>query len=113
MATFYERIQELYEEARDRDYRIGRKKFAEIAGVRFAQMHGWLNKSGDPSTEDLKILSERLEVGIAWLVGKSSIRFETTKLIEIAKDLNKKELEDVVQFIEFIKCKRKRKKQDA
>lgn len=74
MANFHDRIYELYEEARDENHKIGRKKFAELCGVTVSQMNGWLNKKCEPDSETMKRIAAKRNISVSWLTGETNIR---------------------------------------
>lgn len=74
MATFFDRITQLYEEARDENYRVGRNAFAEQLGVSVGKVNGWLNRGGRPDVETLKQIARRKNVSTSWLVGETDCR---------------------------------------
>lgn len=105
MATFNDRITELYEEARDRDYTVGRKKFAEILGVTRGQINGWLENAGNPDLETLKKIADKAGVSTSWLIGEDDRRnypsFEMSGLTPEAQ-------RDYDLLLEFLRFKHRR-----
>lgn len=65
MATSNERIVQLYEEARDRDHTVGRKRFAEMIGVRKSQLDGWLDSGVTPHVEVIKKIAKTTGCALA------------------------------------------------
>lgn len=108
MATFNERINELYEEARDRDYRVGRKRFAEMIGATGGQLDGWLDNEVSPNIEVIKKVAKNAGVSVLWLIGESDEReyppFQMT-------GLSPKEEEDYNFLLEFLRFRHRRKTQ--
>lgn len=106
MATFNERINELYEEARDRDYRIGRKRFAQMIGATGGQLDGWLDNGVSPNIEVIKKVAQNAGVSVLWLIGESDGReyppFQMT-------GLSPEEADDYEFLLEFLRFRHRRK----
>lgn len=106
MTTFPERIEELYEEMRDRDHTIGRKRFAEMLGVRKTQLDGWLDSKVTPNIEVIKQIAKTADINILWLIGETDEReyppFQMT-------GLSPEEKEDYTLLLEFLQFKHRRK----
>lgn len=101
--TFHDRISELYEEARDRDHRIGRKKFAEICGVTKGQINGWLSKTADPDTETLKKIAQSLKVSVSWLVGETNVRtLEDCEYFPQIRRLPTRAMVELKSFLDYL-----------
>jgi len=106
MATFTERIWELYEEARDRNYKLSRKDFAEMLGVRKGQVDGWLDSGVTPHVEVIKKISKTTGISILWLIGESEEREHPTFQMT---GLPPEEEEAYQFFLEFLRFKYRRK----
>lgn len=74
MATFQDRINLLYQEARYRNYKVGRKAFAEQLGISLGRVSAWLDGNGRPDYETLKFISKNAGVSAAWLIGETESR---------------------------------------
>ena len=74
MATFQERLNQLYDEAKDKNYRLTQEEFALTFNATRNQLTGWLDGRGEPNTETLKAIAKISGVSVAWLVGDSDIR---------------------------------------
>lgn len=72
--NFRDRINELYEEARDRNHKIGRQGFADLIGATRGQVNGWLDGTSRPNFETLKLIAEKAGVTSSWLIGESDLR---------------------------------------
>lgn len=113
MDTFHDRINELYEEARDQNYRIGRKKFAEMCGVRRWQMHGWLNRTGSPNAATLRQVAKACKVSVSWLVGETDVRRLThsavsAELLNLIEEVPSEALDEVRDFLAYLLSKYKK-----
>lgn len=103
MATFHDRISELYEEARDRDYRIGRKKFAELCGATRGQINGWLSRTAEPDLETLKRVAMSQQVSVSWLIGETNIRNkEECRYFERVKLLPTRAIVELKLFLDYL-----------
>ncbi len=74
MATLRERINQLYEEAKDTDYRLTQEEYASRFGATRNQLKGWLDGRGEPNSEMMKIIAKLHGVSVSWLVGETAIR---------------------------------------
>ena len=74
MATFRERINTLYEEAKDNNFRLTQEEYAAAFGATRNQLKGWLDGRGEPGSEMLKTIAKVSGVTVAWLVGESDLR---------------------------------------
>lgn len=92
MATFKDRINTLFDEAKDKNYRITQKEFAQIFGASRSQLQGWLVGAGEPDSELMKIIAEKSNVSVSWLTGESDVRVLSDGLLE-------KEWPDVVNVL--------------
>lgn len=90
----------MYEEARDRDHKIGRKKFAELSNVREGQMNGWLSRIGEPDCDTLITIAAAHGVSVSWLVGETSIR--NNQKLPLYDDLPTKAADDLAAYVEFL-----------
>lgn len=110
MATFNERIWQLYEDARDRDYKIGRKGFAKMLGVRKGQLDGWLDNGVAPHVEVIKQIARNTGISVLWLIGETEDKeypsFQMT-------GLPPEEEENYLIFLEFLRFKHRRKAREA
>lgn len=103
LATFHERIYQLYEEARDIDHKIGRIKFSEMCEVSRDQMNGWLNQDGAPDMETLKKVAKTRGVSTSWLVGETDIRNSIN--FTLANKLPPAALDELNVFLNYLKFK--------
>jgi transcriptional regulator with XRE-family HTH domain len=74
MATFKERINQLFEEAKDNDHELTQVDFAARYGATRNKLTGWLDGRGEPPSETLKHIAKVSGVSVAWLVGETDIR---------------------------------------
>lgn len=71
MPNFKDRINQLWEEAKTRDYQITQEEFAHLLGATKNQLKGWLRGSGEPNTDLIKNIAHVCNVSVDWLVGNS------------------------------------------
>lgn len=74
MPTFRERLHVLYEEAKDKNYKVGRKGFANQLGITVPKVSAWLDGNGKPDFETLKLVAKNAGVSVSWLVGEGDLR---------------------------------------
>ena len=74
MACFKERINLLFEEAKNKDYRITQVQYASKFGASRAQLQGWMIGAGEPDSEMMKKIAEISHTSVDWLVGASDLR---------------------------------------
>ncbi|MDU4959423.1 MAG: helix-turn-helix domain-containing protein [Sporomusaceae bacterium] len=74
MACFTDRLNELFEEARDRNYPFSRVDYAKFLGVTHNQVSGWLDGRSEPSIKMLRHIARSHNVSLSWLVGDTNIK---------------------------------------
>lgn len=109
METFFDRITQLYDEARDENYRVGRNAFAEQLGVSVGKVNGWLNGGGRPDIETLKQIAKRKDVSTSWLVGETDCRKPPTT--SSSESLPKEAQKEYQLFLEFLRFKYDKEKE--
>lgn len=67
--TFHQRINELWERAKDRDYRITQGVYAERIGTSRASLRGWIDGKGEPNSEGFVRIANVEKVSLEWLLG--------------------------------------------
>lgn len=108
--AFQERIEKLWEEAKDKNYQLTQEEFAASFGATRNQLKGWISGAGEPKTKMLKAIAIKCEVSTSWLVGETDIR---TPIKTIAAhrtddpmdDLPPEALEKVEEFKELMRMK--------
>lgn len=109
MANFHERINQLFEEAKDRNHRIGRKIYAEMLNVTLGQVNGWIDGLGRPDPDTLKEVAKISNVSTSWLVGETDLRSlvipESCDMLPDAAQTEYKMLLDYLKFKYGIKPK--------
>lgn len=103
MATFQDRINLLYQEARYRNYKVGRKAFAEQLGMSLGKVSAWLDGNGRPDFELLKEVAKNAGVSTSWLLGETD--FRSLVIPETADNLPPEAQEEYKFFISCIKQK--------
>ncbi len=74
MSSFKERINQLWEEAKDQDHTLSQEEFAKEFKATRSQLRGWLSGAGEPDTEMLKFIAHKSRVSVDWLIGHTNIR---------------------------------------
>jgi len=74
VSSFKDRINLLWDEAKDQNYTISQQEFAQRIGATRSQLRGWLSGAGEPDTEMLKIIATKHNVSIDWLTGLTDMR---------------------------------------
>lgn len=74
MATFRDRINELYDEARDRNFRTTRAQFAAQLGISIGRSNAYIDGNGNPDFETLKMIAKNKGVTVSWLLGETDER---------------------------------------
>jgi len=69
VATFQDRITQLFDKAKDNDYKLTKDQFAARYGGSRSQLNGWLAGKGEPGSEMLKRIATTFDVTVDWLVG--------------------------------------------
>lgn len=114
MATFQDRISQLFDESKDTDYKLTKDQFALKYGGSRSQLNGWLAGKGEPGSEMLKRISETFNVSVDWLVGKSNLRSPHPTTIALSRsddpdsDLPDEALKQIDDFRAFIRQKYKK-----
>lgn len=74
MTTFRKRINILYDEARDKNFRTTRADFAAQLGVSIGKANSYIDGNGKPDFETLKLIARNKGVTVSWLVGETDER---------------------------------------
>ena len=82
MGAFQERFNLLYEEAKDKNYRLTQEGIAATFGATRSQLKGWLDGRGEPDTEMLKNIAKVCGVSVSWLVGETDLRIHEADKLE-------------------------------
>ena len=67
--TFHKRINELWEQAKDRDYRLTMEAYAQRIGITRSGLRGWLAGKGQPDADGFVRVAKAENVSLAWLLG--------------------------------------------
>ena len=113
LSTFREIIDQLYEEAKDANYRLTQEEYASRFGATRNQLKGWLDGRGEPNTEMMKTIAKIHDVSVSWLVGETDIR----KMVEATPyqrfnnsiaNLPSEAIRSIEEYIELIRLKYKK-----
>ncbi len=78
MACFTERLNELFEDERDKKYPFSRVDYADFLEVTHNQVSGWLDGRSEPSIKMLSQIAKIHTVSLPWLVGETNIKNKET-----------------------------------
>ncbi len=107
MQDFQHRIEELMEEAKDRNHKCTRAEFARQCGITTGQLSGYLQGNGTSFCTTLARIAKNKNVSVSWLIGASDHRLgEVIPLKETLEELDAQELHAVELFAEFIRQNR-------
>jgi len=114
LISFTERFNVLYQEAKDKDYKITQTEFAKRFGATRNQVTGWLDGRSEPDIEMLKKIATISDISIEWLTGNSNVRSPITTIAahrtdNIMDGLPPEAEERVLEFIELMKIKHGKK----
>lgn len=106
MATFKDRIEILYDSARDGDYRIGREDFANKSGITVGQCSGYLVGQGTKFCETLKTIAANNNTTVSWLVGESDNFMRNEQ--GFFDGLNPKEIRKIKEYANYLRYLREK-----
>lgn len=103
MDDFHDRINLLYEEARDANYKVGRNAFAKMLDVTIGQLSGWLDGLGKPNSVTLRKIALKTNVSVSWLVGETD--FRNSSLPDNCDELPKEAQHEYKILMDYLKYK--------
>ena len=68
-SVFQQRINELYQRAKDRDYKLTQEGYATKLGTSRNSLRGWLAGTGQPDADGFARISRIENVSLDWLMG--------------------------------------------
>ncbi|SEH27478.1 helix-turn-helix domain-containing protein [Selenomonas sp. KH1T6] len=101
---FHERINELWERAKDRDYKLTQTEFSKRFGVTRNAFIGWLRGSGQPDADGFVTIARSENVSLSWLLGddrpqtKEELFPKERELLSIFRSLNHEHREDLLML---------------
>lgn len=108
LATLKDQLLELYEENRDKNYKIGRTAFAQKCGITRGQLDGYLRGSGEKLWDTLRTIVKNNQVTVSWLLGETELRYNSAEKIKTLFDgLSPEDVYKVKEFIAFIHYQKK------
>ena len=99
---FHERINELWERAKDRDYKLTQTEFSKRFGATRNAFIGWLRGSGQPDADGFVTIARSENVSLSWLLGddrpqiKGELFPKERELLSIFRSLNNEHKEDLL-----------------
>ena len=73
-SIFHERINRLYQNAKDEDYTLTQEAYAARLGTTRNSLRGWLRGSGQPDADGFARIANVEKVSVDWLVGKTNVK---------------------------------------
>lgn len=102
--VFHQKINELWERARDKDYRLTMEAFAKHIGTTRSGLRGWLAGKGQPDADGFVRVAKIEGVSLEWLLGDDREYKQCTPqelcLIEKFRGLSTIHQEDILVFID-------------
>ena len=98
---FQERINELWEQAKDKDYKLTQTEFSGRFGVTRNAFLGWLRGTGQPDADGFVRIACSENVSLAWLLGddrpqsKTDLCQDEMELLSIYRHLTNEHKEDL------------------
>ncbi len=102
--TFHQRINELWEKAKDKDYRLTMEAYAKRIGTTRSGLRGWLAGKGQPDAEGFVRVATTEKVSLAWLLGDQrtfvGYSYAEQELVRKFRCLSDIHQEDILVFLE-------------
>ena len=99
---FHERINELWERAKDRNYKLTQAEYAQKLGVTRNALMGWLRGSGQPDADGFVRIATVENISLTWLMGderpmkQERLLSEEFNFVEIFRKLTPEHREDLL-----------------
>lgn len=122
-SVFQQRINELYQRAKDRDYKLTQEGYATRLGTSRNSLRGWLAGTGQPDADGFARISRIENVSLDWLMGNEEQPgyYDDPEVAAIAQEMHdnpdikvlfhatkgmkKESIEEIRKFVEFQKAK--------
>lgn len=102
--VFHKRINELWEKAKDKDYRLTLEGYANRIGTTRSSLRGWLSGKGQPDADGFVRVAVSENVSLAWLLGDErefdGCSQQELALIKKYRGLSEIHKEDIAVFLE-------------
>ena len=102
--TFHQRINELWERAKDKDYRLTMEAYAKHIGTTRSSLRGWLAGKGQPDAEGFVRVATTENVSLEWLLGEQrtfvGCSYAEQELVRKFRSLSDIHQEDILVFLE-------------
>lgn len=101
---FHERINELWERAKDKNYKLTQTEYSQRFGVTRNALLGWLRGSGQPDSDGFVRIACTENVSLSWLLGdnrtttRQELFQEELKLLTIYRQLTEEHKEDLMML---------------
>jgi transcriptional regulator with XRE-family HTH domain len=112
-SIFHERINCLYQNAKDEDYTLTQEAYAARLGTTRNSLRGWLRGSGQPDADGFARISNVENVSVDWLVGKTNTKnpqqtIAAHRTDDSMDDLPEEALQSIEDFKKFVRAKYKK-----
>lgn len=101
---FHRRINELWERAKDENYKLTLENYAERIGTTRSALRGWLAGKGQPDADGFVRVASCEGVSLEWLLGAEKINAATQnrekELISKFKNLSRIHQEDILYMLD-------------
>ena len=102
--VFHQRINELWERAKDKDYRLTLEIYAQRIGTTRSGLRGWLAGKGQPDADGFVKVATAEDVSLAWLLGDNrefkKYNQQEITLLQHFRCLSDIHKEDICAFID-------------
>ena len=100
---FHQRINTLWENAKDANYRLTLEAYAKRLGTTRSSLRGWLAGKGQPDADGFVRVAVREDVSLAWLLGDprgyENCSRDETDLLQKFRNLTRVHQEDILAFV--------------
>lgn len=112
-SVFQNRINMLYQNAKDADYTLTQEAYANRLGTTRNALRGWLRGSGQPDADGFAKIATVENTTVDWLVGKSDIKSPVQTIAahrtdDPMSDLPPEAIQSIEDFKKFVREKYKK-----
>jgi transcriptional regulator with XRE-family HTH domain len=113
VSSFHERINTLYQNAKDVDYTLTQEAYAQRLGTTRSSLRGWLTGKGQPDADGFARIANVENVSVDWLVGKTNAKnpqqtIAAHRTDDSMDDLPEEALQSIEDFKKFVRAKYKK-----
>ena len=103
-SVFHRRINELWERAKDDNYKLTLEDYAGRVGTTRSSLRGWLSGKGQPDAQGFVRIAETENVSLAWLMGDKrkigNMTPDEAMLLQKIRELTEAHREDIRAFVD-------------